>query len=116
VYAFFEDVDREEAAAAMTEEERLSLMSTWNAISVFISLWYLTGAFVKSAVIAFFVLGSCLLGFGRRWLLRAGFLVAILAVAVLLGVPHPTQWLDIARSAPDAFDAARSAIASAFAR
>ena len=82
----------------MTQEDRLTMMCAWNGVIVFFSVLFLTGAFFKSALIAIFVLVSCLLGFGQRWLFRAGFAASILAIAVLLGlIPHPDQWRDLLR-------------------
>jgi hypothetical protein len=61
-----------------------------DGLVVFVSVYFLTGAFI-----AVFVLISCLLGFGHRWLLRGGFVVVVLAIGVLVGaIPHPDQWKD----------------------
>ena len=69
------------------------VMCVWNGIVVFVSLFFLTGAFFKSVVIAAFVLVSSLLGYGQRFLLPAGFALAMFAIAVAFGViPHPNQW------------------------
>jgi hypothetical protein len=82
----------------VTQQDRLAMMCAWNGVVVFVSVLFLTGAFFKSALIAIFVLVSCLLGFGQRWLFRAGFVAAVLAIAVLLGaIPHPDQWRDLLR-------------------
>jgi hypothetical protein len=73
-------------------------MCVWNGLLVFISVLFLIGGIVKAALIAIFVLVSCLLGFGQRWLLRGGFVVAVLAIAVWIGaIPHPDQWKDLFR-------------------
>jgi hypothetical protein len=80
----------------MQQDDRLALMCVWNGVVVFVSGWYLTGSLIKSAVVAIFVLISCLLGYGVRWLLRGGFAVTIFAIAVLVGaIPHPDQWKDL---------------------
>jgi hypothetical protein len=82
----------------VTQDDRLAVLCVWNALVVFLSVFFLTGAFFKSAFIAAFVLISCLLGFGQRWLLRGGFAVSVLAIAVLVGaIPHPDQWKDLFR-------------------
>jgi hypothetical protein len=80
------------------QEDRLAVMCAWNGLVVFVSMLILTGDFIKSTAIGAFVLVSCVLGFGRRWLLRGGFAVSVLAIAVWVGaVPHPDQWTDLFR-------------------
>ena len=80
----------------MPQDDRLALTCVWNGLVVFVSACYLTGSLFKSAVIAIFVLVSCLLGYCVRWLLRGGVVVSILALAVMLGaIPHPDQWKDL---------------------
>jgi hypothetical protein len=80
----------------VTQDDRLAVLCVWNGLIVFISVFYLTGAFFKAALIAIFVLTSCLLGFGQRWLFRGGFAVSVLAIGVLVGaIPHPDRWKDL---------------------
>jgi hypothetical protein len=82
----------------VTQDDRLAVLCVWNGLVVFVSVFFLTGAFFKSALIAAFVLISCLLGFGQRWLLRGGFVVSVFAIGVLVGaIPHPDQWKDLFR-------------------
>ncbi len=84
----------------MTAEERLVVMCVWNAIIVFISMLYLSGGVFKSAVIAVIVLISCLIGYGRRWLLPLSFAGMVLAGAVAIGLlPSPDQWLPLLKDA-----------------
>jgi hypothetical protein len=92
-------VDRSGARSeSVSQDDRLAIVCVWNGLVVFLSLLFLTGAFFNAALIAIFVLVSCLLGFGQRWLLRGGFAVAVLAIAVLVGaIPHPDQWKDLFR-------------------
>lgn len=82
----------------ITTFERAALAAVWNAICVFLALWYLTGGIGKSALVAFFVLLSSALGYGGRWVTRGGFLLSVVAIAVLLGFPAPEQWADIVKS------------------
>src|ERR1700738_2171376 len=96
----------------MSAEERLALIQVWNRLVVFVALLYLRGGFFKAALIAGFVLISGLLGFGRRWLHRIGFATAVLALAVVLGFPHPDQWADLARATPHMLQEARTFLAS----
>jgi hypothetical protein len=82
----------------VTQDDRLAVMCVWNGLVVFVSVFFLTGSIFKAALIAVFVLVSCLLGFGQRWLLRGGFVVSVLAIGVLVGaIPHPDQWKDLFR-------------------
>jgi hypothetical protein len=84
----------------MSQGERTAAMCGWCALVVFISVFYFTGGFVKSTIAAIFVLVSGAIGFGRRWILRGGFLVSVLALAVYLrALPHPEEWTNHLKSA-----------------
>jgi uncharacterized membrane protein len=52
----------------LTEEERHAALSFWAGLVSFFALFYLTGSFLKAVVVGIFVLVSCLLGLGQRWL------------------------------------------------
>lgn len=92
----------------MDAQERFAVTCAWNAICVGGSLYYLTGSPAKAVIVALFVYFSCLLGYGVRWLLRGGFAVSILALAVAVGFPHPEQWAGLAKSAYETFSAPKS--------
>jgi len=77
---------------------RAAMVALWNALCVFLALWYLMGAPWKAALVAFFVLLSSALGYGGRWVMAGGFLLSVVAIAVFLGFPAPGQWADIAKS------------------
>jgi hypothetical protein len=64
------------------------------AVVLFSAILCLTGSFWQAILVGVFVLVACLLGFGRRWLLGGLFAIAIVAVAVVLGVPTRDQWLE----------------------
>jgi hypothetical protein len=83
----------------LTEDERLVALSLWVGVVLFFAILYLTGSYWKAILIGTFVLGSCVLGFGQRWLLRGSFVIAIVAVAVALGAPGPDQWADLLENA-----------------
>jgi hypothetical protein len=83
----------------LTEDERLLALSLWVGVVLFTAILYLTGSYWKAILIGLFVLISCLLGFGRRWLLRGSFVVAIVAIAVALGAPSPDQWSQLLQDA-----------------
>jgi hypothetical protein len=83
----------------LTEDERLLALSLWVGVVLFTAILYLTGSYWKAILIGIFVLISCLLGFGRRWLLRGSFAVAIVAIAVALGAPSPDQWSQLLQDA-----------------
>jgi hypothetical protein len=82
------------------EDDRLTTLWMWNGLVVFGSMLFLTGSLFKSALIAAFVWASSALGYGQRWLLRGGFALAVLGIAVYLGVlPPPEQWSSRLRDA-----------------
>jgi len=83
----------------LTEDERLLALSLWVGVVLFTAILYLTGSYWKAILIGVFVLISCLLGFGRRWLLRGSFAVVIVAIAVALGAPSPDQWSQLLQDA-----------------
>ena len=83
----------------LTEDERLLALSLWVGVVLFSAILYLTGSYSKAILIGLFVLISCLLGFGRGWLLRGSFAVAIVAIAVALGAPSPDQWSQLLQDA-----------------
>ena len=83
----------------LTEDERLLALSLWVGVVLFSAILYLTGSYSKAILIGILVLISCLLGFGRRWLLRGSFAVAIVAIAVALGAPSPDQWSQLLQDA-----------------
>jgi O-antigen ligase len=83
----------------LTEDERLLALSLWVSVVIFSAILYLTGSYSKAILIGLFVLISCLLGFGRRWLLRGSLAVAIVAIAVALGAPSPDQWSQLLQDA-----------------
>ena len=86
----------------LTEDERLQVLSLWVGLVMFSAILYLTGSYWKAILIGTFVLGSYLLGFGRSWLLRGSFAVAIVAIAVALGAPSPDQWAQLLQDARQA--------------
>jgi uncharacterized membrane protein len=53
------------------------------AVVLFSAMLCLTGSFWKAILVSIFVLVSCVLGFGRRWLLWGSFVIAIVAIAVV---------------------------------
>jgi O-antigen ligase len=73
------------------------------AVVLFSAILCLTGSFWKAILVGVFVLVSCVLGFGRRWLLGGSFAIAIVAIAVVLGAPSRDQWLQLWQDARGAF-------------
>ena len=72
----------------MTPERTRSLaLSVWNGVVVFVAGWFLAFGFFRALVIGIFFAASCVLGFRRRWLLRLGLILSLVAVAVALGFP-----------------------------
>ena len=79
----------------LAENERMQLLSLWVGAVVFAAILYLTASFSKAILLGIFVLGSCLLGFSRGWVLRGSFVIAIAAIAVALGAPGPDRWVQL---------------------
>lgn len=79
--------------------ERFVYLNVWNGIVIFGSLTYLSAGLGKAAIISIFVLVSGLLRFGQRWLIRGGFAIGMVAIAVALGFPHPAVWPKIVKEA-----------------
>jgi hypothetical protein len=75
----------------------------FNAIVIWTCLMFLgIGAF-KAGVVAMIALISHYLGYGSRWLLRAGFGLLIVSLLVFIGVvPEPQEWRALGQSALDA--------------
>lgn len=88
------------ASAAEPEGGRVKL-NLWTSAVVFGSLYYLDAGFVKAAVVTVFVLVSCTLGFGRRWLIPFGFVLAIYAIVISIGFPSPSQLFEVVKAIPD---------------
>jgi len=82
---------------------RLLALSLWVGAVVFSAILYLADSYWKAILIGTFASVSCALGFGRSWVLRLSFAIAIVAVAVALGVPRPDQWSQYLRDARQAF-------------
>jgi uncharacterized membrane protein YcfT len=87
----------------LPEGKRLAALSLWVGAVVFSALLYLTGSYWKAILIGTFVSGSCVLGFGRSWVLRGSFMIAIVAIAVALGGSSPDEWSQHLRDARQAF-------------
>jgi hypothetical protein len=79
----------------LTQEDRALVLSGWAGLVSFVAIYFLLGNFWKAALIAAFVGGSSLLGYGTRWVLKGSFAIAVLAIAVALGLPPPDQWLQL---------------------
>jgi hypothetical protein len=91
----------------LTEEERQDVLSFWAGLVSFGALFYLTGSFWKAVAVGIFVLGSCFLGLGQRWLCEGSFAIAIVAIAVALGAPSPDQWTQVLEDARQTLFAGR---------
>lgn len=76
----------------MLSGRRLIILGGWATFAVCASLLYLQAGWFKTAIVTFFVGISIISGFGQRWVIRGSFLIAVLAIAVLLGFPAPAQW------------------------
>ncbi len=72
----------------------------WNGLCVVLATLYLF-SLDKAVVVSLFVVISCSIGYGARWLTRGGFALSLVAVAVFLGLSIPATWINALRSAPD---------------
>jgi hypothetical protein len=91
----------------LTEEERRDILSLWAGFVSAVAIYFLIGNSWKAVLIGAFIGGSVGLGYGTRWLLNGSFAVAVLAIAVALGLPSPDQWLQLLYGAREAVLALR---------
>jgi ABC-type proline/glycine betaine transport system permease subunit len=77
----------------LAEEDRALLLSVWAGLVSVVAICFLIGSFWKAGLIGAFVVGTSLLGYQTRWVLNGAFAIAVLAIAVALGLPPPDQWL-----------------------
>ena len=84
----------------MSAEEQANVLCFWNALVIAGGLYYFGYGFLSSLLIATVVLISSLLGYGRRHLLRGGFAMMIIGMAVATHLLPPTdQWMALLKSA-----------------
>ena len=93
----------------LTEEERRDLLSLWAGLVSVVAIYFLIGSFWKAVLIGAFVGGSAALGYGTRWVLKGAFALAVVAIAVALGLPPPDQWLQLVNEMRETVFAARAA-------
>ena len=86
----------------LNEQDRAMLLSAWACLVSVFAIYFLTGSFWKAALIGAFVGGSSLLGYGARWVLKGSFVIAVVAIAVALGLPPPDQWLQLVHDVREA--------------
>jgi hypothetical protein len=73
-----------------------SLVLWFNAIVYAGALYYLGVTHWKAVVVAILVLIATDLWYGRRWLLRIGFVLFIVAIGVWIGaIPPPQTWFGL---------------------
>jgi TctA family transporter len=92
----------------LSEEDRTLVLSVWAGLVSVVAIYFLTGNFLKAAFIGVFVGVSSLLGYGTRWVLKGSFAIAVLAIAVALGLPPPDQWLQLIHQVQEAVLASRA--------
>ncbi len=84
----------------MSPEEQQNVLCFWNAIVVAGALYSFGYGILFSLFIGLVILISALIGYGRRHLVRAGFALMVIAVAVAVGtLPPPEQWVSLSKSA-----------------
>jgi len=78
----------------MSPEERQNVQCFWNALVIAGALYSLGYGIISSLFISAIILISTLIGYGRRYLIRAGWVLMVVAIAVAIGLlPPPPQWL-----------------------
>jgi hypothetical protein len=77
----------------LAKERRAEILPLWAGLVSLIAIYFLTSDVWKALLIAVFVAGSAILGYGARWVLMGSFAIAVFAIAVALGLPMPDQWL-----------------------
>jgi len=92
----------------MTEEKRAQGLALWAGLVSVVAIYFLTGDYWRAALIGAFVGGSSVLGYSTSWVLKGSFALAVLAIAVALGLPPPDQWLQLAHDAQEAILAFRT--------
>ena len=95
----------EDEPITFTETHRMAAMVVFNAVTLFVSVLYLGGGFLRAIVLAVFALIATSIGFGRRWIFRAGLVAAALAIVVSFGFPAPAEWAGL-------FNESRSVVAA----
>jgi ABC-type proline/glycine betaine transport system permease subunit len=92
----------------LTEEDRALVLSVWAALVSAVAICFLIGSFWKATLIGAFVGGTSLLGYKTKWVLNGAFAVAVLAIAVALGLPPPDEWLRLIHQVQQAVVAYRT--------
>jgi hypothetical protein len=92
----------------LTPEERTDILSLWAGLVSVVAIYFLSGSIWKAGLIGAFVGGSALLGYGTRWVLKGAFALAVVAIAVALGLPPPDQWPQLLTEAREAVRALRT--------
>lgn len=84
----------------MSPDEQQNVVCFWNAF-VFAGALYSFGyGLLFSSFISAVILISTLIGYGRRYLVRAGFALMVIAMGVAVGMlPPPEQWSSLSKSA-----------------
>jgi len=92
----------------MTDERCAQVLPLWAGLVSVVAIYFLIENFWKAALIGMFVGISAVLGYGTRWVLNGSFAIAVVAIAVALGLPPPDQWLQLAHDAQEAILAFRT--------
>jgi hypothetical protein len=81
---------------SLNEEDKRFFIGLWMGLCVFASLFFLTGAIVKSIVAALFGVMSVVTGIGSyRVMTQFSVTISVLAIAVSFGLPSPERWPDL---------------------
>ena len=80
----------------LNEEDKRFFIALWMGLCVFASLFFLTGAILKSLIAAVFGVMSVMTGIGSyRLITQFSVAISVLAIAVSFGLPSPERWPDV---------------------
>src|SRR6202050_2172987 len=87
----------------MSEAEGRAVIGVWTGVCWFFSLWYLGNRFWVPLLASIFAVVTITVGPGSRRLVQIGTALSLVAIAVAMGFPHPTQWPAALAGIPELF-------------
>jgi hypothetical protein len=84
----------------------------WNGLCVLASLTYLGIGWWPATLITVLICVSCALRYGRRWLMRGGFALSVLAIWVSIAPTISVRILELVQYVPQVTSLAKAAVSS----
>lgn len=73
--------------------DHLALLLTVNSLSIFAGAWVLGLGIIPSVVLVIALLIVAVIGYGRLWIIRGGFVLFIMVLLISTNVlPPPGEW------------------------